>query len=102
MYVWTRCGRPAMLETGAAMTLIRAGRIVGIFEGYRQGRVYRLADGSRWRQEDGHAESAYRENPGVRLLTDGTGRLYLDVQGTSGVVWVVPADSRPVPRAGAF
>jgi hypothetical protein len=66
---------PASLAVRRAMQLIRERRIDGIFEGYRGGRVYRLADGSRWRQEDATSEYAYRERPKARLLRDGTGRL---------------------------
>jgi hypothetical protein len=44
----------------------------------------------------------YREWPGARLLDDGTGHVYLDVEGTSAVVRVVQAGARPKPLAGAF
>jgi hypothetical protein len=48
--------------------------------GYSPGRVYRVADGSEWRQEDGRIEGGvYREDPGVRLLS---------------TVWVVPGGKR--------
>ena len=84
------------------MNLIGESRIDGVFEGYRGGRVYRLADGSSWRQEGNTVEHVYREHPKARLLDDGMGRTYLDVEGTSGKVWVERAGSGPVPRAGAF
>jgi hypothetical protein len=77
-------------------------RIVGTFEGYRGGRVYRLADGSGWRQECNTVEHVYREDPKARLLRDDTGRTFLDVEGTSGVVWVVRSGPKPTPGAGAF
>ena len=84
------------------MNLIGESRIDGVFEGYQGGRVYRLADGSSWRQEDNTAEHVYRENPRARLFKDGTGRTFLDVEGTSGVVWVERADSGPIPKSGAI
>jgi hypothetical protein len=38
----------------------------------------------------------YRERPAARLLRDrGIGRIYLDVEGTSGEVAVVPNGPRP-------
>lgn len=67
------------------------GTVPGAFEGYAGGRVYRLSDGSRWRQECLTAESTCREDPGARLLWDPSlGRMLLDVEGTSAVVWVRP------------
>jgi hypothetical protein len=84
------------------MKPIGESRIDGVFEGYRGGRVYRLADGSSWRQADNTAEHVYRENPRARLFRDGTGRTFLDVEGTSGTVWVERVGSRPAPGAGAF
>jgi hypothetical protein len=76
------------------METILQTRLIGTFLGYGSGRVYRLADGSLWRQEDRRDEPCYREEPACRLLKDSTARVYLDVQGTSGVVAVVPGDHR--------
>jgi hypothetical protein len=84
------------------MTTKRKGQIAGSFHGYECGREFELSDGSRWRQESRTSEYVYREWPGARLLDDGTGHTYLDVEGTSGVVRVVPAEARPAPHAGAF
>jgi hypothetical protein len=84
------------------LKLIGSSRIAGVFEGYRGGRVYRLADGSGWRQECNTVEHVYREDPRARLLRDDTGRTFLDVEGTSGVVWVSPVGDKPIPRAEAF
>jgi hypothetical protein len=83
------------------METILQTRLIGTFLGYGSGRVYRLADGSLWRQEDRRDEPCYREEPACRLLKDSTARVYLDVQGTSGVVAVVPADHHG-SGAGAF
>jgi hypothetical protein len=67
------------------------GWIAGVFEGYRGGRVHELSDGSRWRREDRTSEFLYRERPRARLLRDpGIGLTYLDVEGTSDIVHVVP------------
>jgi hypothetical protein len=100
--VWTVVRLPAILRAGGAMTLIRERRIDGVFEGYRGGRVHRLADGSRWRQEDATSEHVYRERPAAKLLRDGTGRTFLAVEGTSGVVWVVPYGVEVPSHVGAF
>jgi len=79
------------------------GRIVGIFEGYASGRVFELSDGSRWRQEDRRAEYVYREEPRAKLLwNQNIGKLYLDVDGTSGVVVVVPESGMRGMGCGAF
>jgi hypothetical protein len=79
------------------------GRIAGIFEGYRGGRVHELSDGSHWRQEDRTDEYVYRESPKARLLRDpGTGLTYLDVEGTSSVVRVVPDSGMRGLSVGAF
>jgi len=79
------------------------GRIAGVFDGYRGGCAYELSDGSRWRQEDRTDEYVYRERPAARLLRDrGTGMTYLDVEGTSGVVLVVPDRGMSGLSAGAF
>ena len=79
------------------------GRIAGVFEGYASGRVYELSDGSRWRQADRRAEYVYREQPGAKLLRDqGIGKTFLDVEGTSGVVEVVPDSGMRGMGCGAF
>src|SRR3954471_3134164 len=74
-----------------AMQTFWEGHLAGEFHGYKGGRVYKLSDGSLWRQECRTDEPAFRERPGARLLLDGgIGRTYLDVEGTSTVVWVEP------------
>jgi hypothetical protein len=83
------------------MQLIRESRIDGVFEGYVGGRVYLLADGSRWRQADNKAEYVYREGPKARLFRHESAT-YLDVEGTSGVVLVVPDSGRWAGGAGAY
>jgi hypothetical protein len=80
-----------MLMSGRiAMDTIWEGHVAGVFEGYATGRVHELSDGSRWRQEGRNDEYVYREKPKARLLRDSTGRSFLDVEGTSSVVLVVP------------
>jgi hypothetical protein len=76
------------------METILESRLIGTLLGYASGRVYRLAEGSVRRQEDLRDESCYREEPTCRLMKDSTGRVYLDVQGTSGVVVVIPGEHR--------
>jgi hypothetical protein len=79
------------------------GHIAGVFVGYASGRVHELSDGSRWRQEDRTREYVYRERPKARLLRDqGIGKTYLDVEGTSSVVEVVPDRGMSGLSVGAF
>jgi hypothetical protein len=85
------------------MDTVWRGRLLGTFHGYKAGRVYELSDGSRWQQDDLTDEPVYRDDPAVRLLSDrSTGTIYLDVEGTSAVVRVNRAGSRPRPTAGGF
>jgi hypothetical protein len=84
------------------MTTRWRGQIAGSFHGYECGRVFELSDGSLWRQESRTSESVYREWPGARLLDDGMGQTYLDVEGTSAVVRVVPESAQGPSRAGVF
>jgi hypothetical protein len=72
-------------------------RIVGGFRGYRCGRVYELADGSRWRQEGTTNEYVLRTNPAARILSDGDGH-YHDVEGTSHTV--ATSGGVKAPRSG--
>lgn len=68
------------------------GRILGEFHGYASGRVFELSDGGRWKQESPTDEPVYRQQPKAKLLRDkGTGRMFLDVDGTSSIVQVNPA-----------
>ncbi len=84
------------------MTTTWIGRVVGTFLGYKGGRGYDLSDGTSWYQDDHTDEPVYRENPTAKLLSDGMGHTYLDVEGTSARVRVMPVGRRPVQRAGAF
>jgi hypothetical protein len=86
--IWTLRLRLAILS---AMESIWEGRISGDFHGYVGGIVHELSDGSRWRQESLTCEYVYRERPKARLLRDKSiGKTFLDVEGTSAVVEVVP------------
>ncbi len=85
------------------MDIIWLGRLVGTFHGYKPGRIYELSDGRKWTQEDLTDEPVLREGPTARLLSNGSiGAICLDVEGTSAVVRVYRAGSRPKPTAGAF
>ena len=67
------------------------------------GRVHKLCDGSRWPEKDRTDEYVYRERARARLLRDqGTGLTYLDVEGTSSVVHVVPDSGMSGLSVGAF
>jgi hypothetical protein len=78
-------------------------RIAGVFQGYHGGLVHEPSEGLRWRQAHSTNEYLYRERPKARLLLDrGTGQTYLDVEGTSGAVRVVPDSGMCCLSAGAF
>src|SRR3954452_22099253 len=70
---WTPGHDPsAILSIGrVAMLVIWEGHLAGEFRNYRGGRVYDLADGSRWCQQDNTDEPVYREQPRARLLEEG-------------------------------
>jgi len=71
------------------MDTVWNGHLVGTFYGYKGGSVYRLSDGSKWKQEDATDEPACIEGPGVRLLTRrGSGVIYLAVDEASSMVRV--------------
>jgi hypothetical protein len=69
------------------MTPVHDSFIAGPFQGYKPGRVYTLADGTSWRQQCQTSEYVLRHRPWARVLTDCTGRHFLDVEGTSGLGW---------------
>ena len=94
--LWAICD-PGRMDT------IWEGIIPGIFEGYRGGRVYELSDGSCWRQECNTSEYVYREQPKARLLwNQSIGKMHLDVEGTSSVVWVTKDRGTSQMGCGAF
>jgi hypothetical protein len=73
------------------MRTIWRGRVRGRFDGTHVGSVYVLSDGSWWRQEDYTDEGVDRKrNPKARLRRGDDGRIFLDVEGTALMVWVVP------------
>jgi hypothetical protein len=77
--------------------------IICRFEGYKPGRVYTLADGTRWRQECRTSEYVLHHRTRAHILADGTGWHYLDVEGTSSVVLVRRVESElKQGRGGAF
>ena len=65
------------------------GHLTGTFEGYAFDRLFTLTDGTKWRQTCETREYVYRERPVARLVREpSTGRVYLDVAGTSASVLV--------------
>ena len=65
------------------------GHLTGTFEGYAYDRLFALSDGTRWRHASTTREYVYREHPAARLVREpSTGRVYLDVEGTSASVLV--------------
>ena len=85
------------------MLTVWEGRIVGTFEGYENGRVFELSDGSRWKQEDRnpriHLSGRTKSQTAPRSRESWT---YLDVEGTSAVVMVVRDRGMSSIHAGAF
>lgn len=80
------------------METIWTGRLVGTFNGYGQGRVYKLSDDSKWRQDDAMDEPGYLDGAEVRMLTKrGSGIIYLAVEGATGMVRVSLMESRMRP-----
>ena len=63
--------------------------------------VFRLDGGSEWEQIGRVAEHVYREQPGCRAFWDRE-RLWLDVEGTSGVVDVRRNMGKQWAGPGAF
>ena len=69
------------------MSVIVESRIIGTFLGYGPGIVHRLDDASEWEQIGITKESVYEERPSCRVIFDRE-RLWIDVEGTSGVAEV--------------
>ena len=69
------------------MNVIVESRIIGTFLGYSPHIVHRLDDGSEWEQVGNTREYVYRDRPGCRVFFDRE-RLWIDVEGTSGVAEV--------------
>ena len=69
------------------MNVVVESRIVKTFLGYTPGVVHHLDDGSEWEQVGRVDEYIYRERPGCRVVREHE-RLWLDVEGTSGVAEV--------------
>ena len=69
------------------MSVIVESRIIGTFLGYSPGIVHRLDDASEWEQVGAIREYVYQERPSCRVIYDRE-RLWIDVEGTSGVAEV--------------
>jgi hypothetical protein len=63
--------------------------------------VHRLDDGTEWEQVGNVEEYVYRERPGCRVIFDRE-RLWIDVEGTSGVAEVRRYVGRRWAGTGAF
>lgn len=83
------------------MNVIVESRIIGTFLGYAPGIVHRLDDASEWEQVGNTKAYVYRERPSCRVIFDG-GRLWIDVEGTSGVAEVRRYTGRRWAGPGAF
>jgi hypothetical protein len=65
------------------------------------GVVHRLDDGSEWEQVGGVKEYVYRERPGCRNVREHE-RLWIDVEGTSGVAEVCRYSGKRWEGPGAY
>jgi hypothetical protein len=83
------------------MKLVVMSHIQGTFLGYAPGVVHRLDDGSEWEQTGDTREYVYRKRPGYRVFWDRE-RLWLDVEGTSGVAEVRRYAGRRWAGPGAY
>lgn len=62
------------------MQVIDEARIVGDFEGYDRGKVFRLSNGQRWRQVASQDNYRYMQEPKVRIFKADGGH-FLEVEG---------------------
>ncbi len=76
------------------MSVIVESRIIGTFLGYAPGIVHRLDDASEWEQIGDTKEYVYQERPGCRIIFDRE-RLWIDVDGTDGIVEVRRYTGKP-------
>jgi hypothetical protein len=83
------------------MSVIVECRIIGTFFGYAPGVVHRLDDASEREQLGNTKEFVYRERPGCRLIFDRE-RVWIDVEGTSGVAEVRRYTGKHWAGPGAF
>ena len=83
------------------MSVIVESRIIGTFLGYAPCVVHRLDDGSEWEQVGSVNEYVYRERPACRVIFDRE-RLWIDVEGTSGIAEVQRYAGRRWARSGAY
>ena len=82
------------------MDVVVRSRILGTFLGYAPGVVHRLDDGSEWEQVGNVREYVYRERPGCRGPEHE--RLWIDVEGTSGVAEVRGYSGKRWAGPGAY
>ena len=69
------------------METIIESRIDGRFEGWKTGRVYKLANGQIWKQAQSKSRSCTRTRPKAKIWRDGA-RNYLEVEGMKEMVRV--------------
>jgi hypothetical protein len=83
------------------MKVVIESHIQGTLLGYAPGVVHRLDDASEWEQVGNTKEYVYRERPGCRIIFD-CERLWIDVEGTSGVAEVRRYTGKRWAGPGAF
>jgi hypothetical protein len=79
-------------KTGIPMELICDSRIDGNFEGWDEGRIYTLLNGTSWEQDESIIKKAHAYCPRARVWRDGA-RRYLEVEGMGETIRVIPAGS---------
>ena len=72
------------------MELICESRIDGEFEGWDEGRIHVLLNGTKWEQEEYRVINRTAFNPRAKVWRDGA-RRYLEVEGMNEKVRVIPA-----------
>ena len=83
------------------MNVVISSYIQGTFLGYATGFVHALDDGTEWEQTGDTKEYVYRERPGCRIIFD-RDRLWIDVEGTSGIAKVRKYLGRRWVGVGAY
>jgi len=83
------------------MKPVLVSRIDGSFEGFADGRVFRLCNGLRWRQVGEVTHYACEVEPLTRLFYDGQ-TFYLDIEGTSVLIRVELAGSLRTNESAEF
>ncbi|MHC0462939.1 hypothetical protein [Kosakonia cowanii] len=72
------------------MKLIKKSNLADEFEGWDEGKIYELDDGTKWKSASYTYSYSYSYRPKATMYSDGT-RYYLEVEGMGVPVEVIPA-----------